>query len=314
MTATRIRVLLPLLAALLIGGLIDAVRAEERDGPYALEAGASVGLLFVDDSLAGADGPTIEPMFDARIGGPFPAKGFTWFADLSGYEVDTETFRGKASAFTGRAGLEVPFLPERRSPFFVSLSAGLTKITFDNATDFDSAIVSAGIGQWIWLSGNNWLRWEYRADHTLADAGLMGSDVTQPQFLIGYHWRRGVRPVSAAKKTPAAEPPPPAVVPVAPAPPPPDSDSDGVPDDDDLCPDTMPGIEAGATGCPRDDDLDGVYDGLGMDKCPNTPRGAVVDTHGCPVDSDLDGVYDGIDRCPGTPIGVEVDREGCPEG
>jgi OOP family OmpA-OmpF porin len=89
-----------------------------------------------------------------------------------------------------------------------------------------------------------------------------------------------------------------------------DTDFDGVPDKDDLCPNTPRGVIVDETGCPVDSDNDGVPDGL--DACPNTPAGATVDERGCPMDSDNDGVYDGLDRCPNTPAGVQVDESGCP--
>jgi hypothetical protein len=89
-----------------------------------------------------------------------------------------------------------------------------------------------------------------------------------------------------------------------------DTDFDGVPDKDDLCPNTPRGVIVDETGCPVDSDSDGVPDGL--DACPNTPAGATVDERGCPMDSDNDGVYDGIDRCPNPPAGVQVDETGCP--
>jgi OOP family OmpA-OmpF porin len=243
-------------------------------------------------------------------------RDFTWFADAVMTNVQTETPRGDARSITGRAGLEVPFLAERRNPFFVSLAAGITSITFDTATDYTSAVVSAGIGQWIALGGSKFLRWEYRADHSLADAGLSGQDLTQPYLSIGFHWRRGAKVPRWESRRRAVEPiAAPVVVDAPPAEavePAPDSDDDGVPDDQDRCPDTMPGLEVDATGCPRDEDRDGVYDGLGMDKCPGTPEGAVVDIHGCPIDTDGDGVYDGLDRCPDTPPGTAVDAQGCP--
>jgi len=61
-----------------------------------------------------------------------------------------------------------------------------------------------------------------------------------------------------------------------------------------------------------DSDGDGVPDD--QDRCPNTPFGTRVDSFGCPVvvDSDGDGVPDDRDRCPNTPAGVEVDANGCP--
>ena len=89
----------------------------------------------------------------------------------------------------------------------------------------------------------------------------------------------------------------------------PDADNDGVPDDQDDCPN-----EAGPVtneGCPVDGDADndGVVDSV--DECDNTPEGATVDAVGCPLDSDNDGIYDGIDQCAGTEAGVEVDNVGC---
>ncbi|HUP01056.1 MAG TPA: outer membrane beta-barrel protein [Gemmatimonadota bacterium] len=89
-----------------------------------------------------------------------------------------------------------------------------------------------------------------------------------------------------------------------------DSDFDGVPDRDDLCPNTPRGVIVDETGCPIDSDGDGVPDGL--DACPGTPQGAIVDERGCPLDSDNDGVFDGLDQCPNTPAGVQVDETGCP--
>ncbi|MBF0302267.1 MAG: OmpA family protein [Desulfamplus sp.] len=64
-----------------------------------------------------------------------------------------------------------------------------------------------------------------------------------------------------------------------------DSDNDGVPDDRDKCPDTPPGVEVDADGCPLDTDGDGVPDYL--DKCPGTPIGAKVNPMGCWVLGDL---------------------------
>jgi OOP family OmpA-OmpF porin len=65
-----------------------------------------------------------------------------------------------------------------------------------------------------------------------------------------------------------------------------------------------------AKGCPLDEDLDGVPDGI--DQCLKTPKGAVVDKQGCPLDSDGDGVSDGLDECPDTPHWWFLDDKGCP--
>jgi len=87
----------------------------------------------------------------------------------------------------------------------------------------------------------------------------------------------------------------------------PDRDRDGVPDDDDACPD-VPGLkdaEASSSspltrGCPNaplDRDRDGIPDN--EDACPDHvgPRSSDPKTHGCP-DSDRDGIPDPLDACP----------------
>lgn len=89
-----------------------------------------------------------------------------------------------------------------------------------------------------------------------------------------------------------------------------DSDGDGVPDNIDLCPETLPGISVDTVGCPLDTDKDGIPDYL--DRCPDTPEGVNVDPLGCPVDSDGDGVVDYLDKCPDTPSEAQVDSMGCP--
>lgn len=58
-----------------------------------------------------------------------------------------------------------------------------------------------------------------------------------------------------------------------------------------------------------DSDGDGVPDD--QDACPNTPKGAAVDASGCPLDTDGDGVPDYRDNCPSTPRGAKVDASGC---
>ena len=58
-----------------------------------------------------------------------------------------------------------------------------------------------------------------------------------------------------------------------------DSDGDGIPDDEDECPDTPPGSQVDAVGCAVDSDGDGVADDI--DACQDTPEGAIVDNRGC---------------------------------
>ncbi|TMQ22267.1 MAG: OmpA family protein [Deltaproteobacteria bacterium] len=79
------------------------------------------------------------------------------------------------------------------------------------------------------------------------------------------------------------------------APPPPDRDGDGIPDDQDACPDRPEDVDGfeDADGCPDiDNDLDRVLDIA--DKCPNVPEtyNGYEDEDGCPdtVPPDVDAL------------------------
>ncbi|MDM1523447.1 OmpA family protein [Empedobacter sp. 225-1] len=85
-----------------------------------------------------------------------------------------------------------------------------------------------------------------------------------------------------------------------------DRDNDGIPDDEDACPDT-PGIATGdpaTNGCP-DTDGDGIFDK--DDACPN--EYGLAEFQGCP-DTDGDGVPDKDDACP--EVAGPVENNGCP--
>ena len=82
-----------------------------------------------------------------------------------------------------------------------------------------------------------------------------------------------------------------------------DTDGDGIPDDEDLCP-NLAGLQK-FLGCP-DTDGDGLHDVL--DKCPEVA--GVSALSGCP-DSDGDGISDNEDKCPNL-SGTQA-NDGCPE-
>lgn len=93
-----------------------------------------------------------------------------------------------------------------------------------------------------------------------------------------------------------------------------DSDGDGIPDDDDRCPNTMEDVDGylDSDGCADvDNDADGIEDSV--DRCPLQPedRDGFSDTDGCPdLDEDGDGVEDPLDRCPDRPGSPA--NQGCP--
>lgn len=85
----------------------------------------------------------------------------------------------------------------------------------------------------------------------------------------------------------------------------PDTDGDGIPDHLDLCPDIAG--PASGKGCP-DSDGDGVIDP--EDECPNLPGPA--ENNGCPeFDRDNDGIPDHLDDCPDEPGPAATN--GCPD-
>ncbi|WP_068597090.1 OmpA family protein [Vaginella massiliensis] len=85
-----------------------------------------------------------------------------------------------------------------------------------------------------------------------------------------------------------------------------DRDGDGIPDDEDACPDDF-GIKTddpATNGCP-DRDGDGIPDHL--DACPDVP--GVAEYNGCP-DTDGDGIPDNLDECP--TVAGPAENNGCP--
>jgi len=296
------------------------------------ELGFEGGFVAVDEDLSGPDHRALEPALGVRASYTL-SRRWALFGDGLYSAFATNTFRQDARVVSLRGGIDLYFTPNRDPRWFIDVAVGYMDIAFDNASDFYSGFVSGGFGQHVWLSGRKSIRWELRVDHTLADAGLAGEDITQAQFLIGLNWgphrrrdsdgdgfpdRRDRCPSSPAGQAvdeygcSIRRPPVAPEAPVMPPAPLQDSDADGIDDEKDRCPDTLTGIEVDELGCPLDRDRDGVYDGLGMDKCPDTPQGATVNLHGCPRDSDDDGVLDGLDRCPGTVPGDRVGSDGCP--
>ncbi|RUM63265.1 MAG: hypothetical protein DSZ05_08835 [Sulfurospirillum sp.] len=80
----------------------------------------------------------------------------------------------------------------------------------------------------------------------------------------------------------------------------PDQDYDGVLNQNDLCPDTPPGVKVDSDGCPippKEIVVEKVVRAV--------PKKIVV------LDSDHDGVLDCDDKCPNTPKGFVVNKAGC---
>lgn len=96
----------------------------------------------------------------------------------------------------------------------------------------------------------------------------------------------------------------------------PDRDGDGIPDNADRCPDTPEDFDGheDEDGCPEEEDRDG--DGLKdeVDACPDVA--GPIENKGCPItDRDRDGIVDDVDKCPDDPEDRDQfeDEDGCPD-
>ncbi|HEY6484116.1 MAG TPA: OmpA family protein [Steroidobacteraceae bacterium] len=139
---------------------------------------------------------------------------------------------------------------------YVSVGAGALRNNFfpgNNATDF---MAQAGVGLFwtLWHNASGTSAFALRPDFKarLDDSGRSDHPVDY-LATVGFQFAFG----GSATATPAPQPPPPPPLAVQPAPmpaaapqPPPDSDHDGVPDSIDQCPNTPPGVQVDAVGCP----------------------------------------------------------------
>ncbi|MDH3626822.1 MAG: thrombospondin type 3 repeat-containing protein [Acidobacteriota bacterium] len=324
---------------MLLAGLSVSTLAMAAQDRAPVEIGVLGSFTQSDDVVVGDGAESFEPSFGAFLSGPL-FKNWDWYTDLLLSEFTTVGFRGDGDSITGRAAIAYTWGRDGYSRWFVSAGWGWSELTFDNALDFTTGVASAGIGQRVPVGRRAGLRWELRVSRSLAEDGFVGEDLTTIDALVGLGWTvGGVRdgdrdgvvnsrdrcPHTAAGTgvdrfgCPAITPNYPQTTPVPASllptrgrlATPRDADEDGVLDSADKCLRTLKGVEVDADGCPRDDDGDGVHDGLGMDRCLGTPAGAKVDRNGCPLDGDGDGVYDGLDACPDSPSGAKVDSRGC---
>jgi OOP family OmpA-OmpF porin len=282
MRGIALRLMLAAAMTALAFGLIPTDASAETEA----ELSALVGVLFPDDELISSreDPNNVSPMIGLRA-----ALRMGWwglFTDGMFAEVDPPLPLDNASELLFRGGLEVFGPPHWGSgDTYLAASPGLMRLGLedDSQTEF---MLSAGIGQVYRVSDRGRLRWEFRGERIFVDENeFFSDDLNQFELLLG----AGIAFGGGSR----------------------DEDNDGVPDNEDICPDTPRGWTVDRRGCPLDSDGDDVPDAI--DDCPRTPKGAIVDQRGCPKDSDQDGVYDGIDQCPNTPRNVKVNAKGCPE-
>jgi outer membrane protein OmpA-like peptidoglycan-associated protein/outer membrane protein W len=177
------------------------------------------------------------------------------------------------------------FLPDSAFRPYIGAGINVTSFYDVNAGPFSLTRTTTGpaaqAGFDVHLS-EHWLlnadvKWARVTPAVAFDGAHVGRMDVDPVLVgVGIGYRFGGSPPPPPPQRVAAPPP------VAPPPPPPDSDGDGVPDSLDQCPNTPPGVQVDAVGCPLDSDHDGVPDYL--DKCPGTPPGLKVDAQGCEIE------------------------------
>ncbi|RUM64633.1 MAG: hypothetical protein DSZ05_07240 [Sulfurospirillum sp.] len=180
----------------------------------------------------------------------------------------------------------------------------------DSTKVFDSQpYVQGGVGATFGINDEVSLLTEFRAIQVIDSNDDKKDEDNEYAFFIGVNIPFGTSPQAPVKVTREAPVPAPVIqpapVPVPPAPviqpePQPitvlDSDNDGVPDNEDLCPDTVltESTQVSERGCEetvvQDSDGDLVPDGV--DQCPNTPENVEVDSRGCAMRMTLDIHFD----------------------
>ena len=223
--------------------------------------------------------------------GPGIAVGYSftdnWMVEAMYADQETDYNIG---GITGHDDLKLGFIDLLYAPDageskwrpFLLVGAGQAEYNYDSVTkDNDDTTVALGFGVFRRISEHVSFRGDFRGLHGSDEGGFA------PMLNLGLTGFLGGAPTA----------------------PPVDTDGDGVPDINDKCPNTPPGVDVGADGCELDSDGDGVVDS--KDACPDTPKGVSVDSRGCPLDSDGDGVPDYLDECPDSEKGAKVDEKGC---
>jgi len=248
----------------------------------------SVNYIFADDDRVADNDIGLQLGLGKEV-----SENWNIELNLLSDQLDFETGSGKFKQY----GLSVDalYFPDRSSriaPYgLLGLGALRTKVPGNRSTD---PIAEMGIGIMSHLDNTNMaLRAEIRYRYNDDDSSIPSED-NFGDWIVGL----GLAIPFGGHSTPA---------PVATL----DDDKDGIDNDTDRCPNTVPGATVNALGCELDNDNDGVKNSA--DSCPDTAQGTTVDARGCKqdMDSDNDGIKNSADSCPDTAQGSKVDAQGC---
>ena len=253
--------------ALAIGTWIfnsNPITAQNAQNPWAVGIGANIVSIDDDNSGSGTGVPALS--LTRYLGGNFSIGAQYSANSIDGSAEDYYTIDGIIKYNIVKEGKVIPYL-----------FAGYGLSRLGNGPDKDALFPSGqsarttlgGAGINVRLSD----KWAANLSSSMRSASEKGS-ANQLQHVIGLTYVFGTG----------------------------DADGDGIPDNEDSCPE-----EAGTAemkGCP-DTDGDGIADG--DDACPEAAGSAEMG--GCP-DSDGDTVADKDDKCPD--VAGETGNNGCP--
>jgi OOP family OmpA-OmpF porin len=266
-------------ATIAIASSTAGAEPTEIGGWFGPRVFSSSRLGFLDDAPRH---PSLQNgiAFGGRVARPF----LPWLVpelELALVPTSTEAIGTTHSAgvlwFEPRIHLRFELMPERRLQPFIVIGAGAPVVISTATKTFGNSITGdgyAGAGVRYATDKGFDLRFDARLSILPAQPGASFPLTPELDFGIGLEFRIGGGSHAATEDPRIARAPLP------------DRDGDGIPDDQDACPD-------------RPEDRDGFED---ADGCPD-------------IDNDLDRVLDIADKCPDVPEtynGFE-DEDGCPD-
>lgn len=236
------RTALPVLALLAVA---PAFAAEPTgDEPY---VGIGFGYVWPDKDVRGVDsGHAMQLLVGRQI-------ARQWNLELNTHYTNFETDGASVTDFyRTSAGLDLLWVPLRGrwSPFLLAGAGGAYNDVFPNDRDSFDVKANAGLGVLSAPLGPFGLR--LRAEGRYVQDFGPGKNASDVQGTLSVHIplrrprevvRTEIREVEVVREVRIPAPPPPPPPPVV------DSDGDGVPDDRDRCPSTLPSTRVDSEGC-----------------------------------------------------------------
>jgi OmpA-OmpF porin, OOP family len=215
--------------------------------------------------------------------------------------------RGQSHLDTYGYGVDVLGILNREGMFSPYVTAGIgaetnNYVPGNSSTNATKLMTQAGVGMFInlWRSADGTRAFSLRPEvKARFDDPGHGEHLIDYIGLLGFQFAFGGSPTPApVKETPPPPPPPvsqPAPAPAAVPATPPDSDHDGVPDSIDQCPNTPPGVQVDAVGCPLKGSI--TLEGVNFET-----NSAALTVTSYPA---LDAIVDGLKKHPRVKVEIQ---------